>query len=126
MRSRLIILLLPLTFLLQNCTYNSYDSDPLVRQWRKDSLGCIELRSEAAARTLYYRYKLKDKTSNEIIDVLGPPNKMLDNGAGLWLEYYFGTTCSGDKLIDSIEYCQASLFYIDKTKKDCDLSITCQ
>lgn len=133
MKASITIVLLCSIILLQNCgngTANGAnkrsDNDTLLVQWKNDSLGCNGLRTAEKAKALYKQYDLNVKTSNEITEILGKPNKIMDNGTQLSLAYYFDTKCSEGKVIDSIEHCTATFFYIDKAKKDCSLSTSCQ
>jgi hypothetical protein len=102
------------------------NQDTLLMQWKNDSLGCIGLRTAEKARLLFKQYNLQKKNREAIIEVLGKPNKISDNGSQLSLVYYFDTKCNNGKIIDSIEHCSASFFYIDKKKQDCSLSTACQ
>src|SRR6185312_4871428 len=121
--------ILAFIILLQNCNSGTVEnvaksaneSDTLLAQWKEDSLGCIGLRTVENARLLFKRYNLQVKTSDDIIALLGKPNKVIDSGNRLSLNYYFDTKCGMGKVIDSIEHCSASFFYIDKRKRDCSL-----
>lgn len=119
--------------LLQNCGNSNVNllgkennADTILIQWKADSLGCRGLRTAEKARVLYSQYNLKTKTSNEVTEILGNPNKIIDSETQLSIVYYFDTRCSDGKIIDSIEHCSASFFYIDKKSKDCSLSTSCQ
>jgi len=133
MKKSVIIGLICSIVLLQNCgngrTSNAdkrSHTDTLLVQWKNDSLGCSGFRTAEKAKSLYKQYDLKLKTSGEIIKLLGKPNKIIGNGTQLSLAYYFDTKCSEGKVIDSIEHCTASFFYINRAKKDCSLSTSCQ
>jgi len=71
--------------------------------WKKDSLGCLCLRTLELADSLIVANKLLEKSISEFIDVFGEPNEVIERNTKKSLIYYMDTFCKDGKLIEDID-----------------------
>lgn len=77
----------------------------IVKEWRIDSLGCLNLRTIEKANTLFKVLQFNKKKGKEIIEILGSPNYISNYGPNFCYSYIFNALCYNNKLIDSADYC---------------------
>ena len=87
---------------------NSHIQD--VNDWKRDSLGCLRLRSLELARDMIEQNNLLDKSTEEFINYFGKPNEINKGGrlakrypfgsqSEIILIYYIETLCENDTFI---------------------------
>lgn len=94
-------------------------SDTLLNNWLKDSLGCLHTRNHATGLALSKKYALTGKSVDEIITVLGAPNKIIAEGKTKVLRYYFNTCCANGKLINECDYSWMDFSFADFSISKC-------
>lgn len=65
--------------------------------WKKDSVGCLHLRTLELADSLIIANNLLGKPSNEFIIVFGKPNRIVEDNTKKFFVYYIKTFCRNGK-----------------------------
>jgi hypothetical protein len=91
------------------------NNDSLLIAWRKDSLGCLKLRSYESIQVLVEKYDLTKKYPQEIINLIGKPNKEFIEGKKKILTYYYNTCCKDGILDKECDYSWIDFSFTDST-----------
>jgi hypothetical protein len=106
---------------------NEAASDSLfvaISNFKKDSLGCLGLRTKRTIEFIYSKGNIKGKSTGELLDLLGPQNDSVSANGLTSLKYYFNRGCLNGVPIDSVDRCWAN-FYVS-TKKISNLGFVCE
>lgn len=75
-------------------------NDSLLTQWRQDSIGCLKYRTYEIVKQLNTIYQLEKKTSSDLVELLGEPNRIIRTEAKGKVYRYFYNTCCKDGVLD--------------------------
>jgi len=89
---------------------NNYETVE-INGWKRDSLGCLNVRNKKLSEDLLDKYYLRKNSFNDFKKVFGKPNKINKNKDEIILEYYFDSSCH--KIYDESErdYCIAQYYF---------------
>lgn len=81
--------------------------------WKKDSLGCLNIRNKQLSEYIIIKNNLYGKTSRKFYKNFGKPNNTKETNKGFIVEYYFNSSCH--EIIDNDErdYCTAQYYFYD-------------
>ena len=100
----------------------------VLTQWRRDTLGNT-FRNYKNTTMLVDKLCLQDKNIEEVIGILGKPNKVHFSKKNILnqIEYYTetGVTAKGE-IIDTIDYCVASFILSEKNLNKAHFSYVCK
>lgn len=99
--------------------------DIYLANWRKDSLGCLQLRSKKASYFLIEKMDLIEKTENQVVSILGTPNTIYCDGEKVRLKYYFGSLCDNGLINDSADFCWVEYVFLKSNGKVIDINHIC-
>ena len=96
----------------------------IIENWKKDSIGCLNLRTKAGFEYLNAIMILKDKSLSDISVLLGSPNEIEKSDGSTTLIYWYNSICGNNRIIENTDYCWVELFF----KKDTlsDVSFNCK
>lgn len=97
-----------------------------VKNFKKDSLGCIGLRTKKSIEYIYQEGKLKGKTKSEVLSLIGTPNDSVSANGILNLRYYFKRICSNGIPVDSVEKCWSNLHVDVSSQRVSNIEFVCQ
>lgn len=120
-------LCISITILCFSC--NSVKKDILfdyTENWRKDSLGCKNLRNKKYSDSINDRIDFKNKNEMNLINYLGNYDKSTSNEKYKYLIYFFDTKCHNNAIIDSVDHCYLQYRINLKTSKVIDYQNICQ
>lgn len=121
------LVLLLISIILCSCFVNSKQQikekkSNLLKEWRTDSLGCLQYRTKEKAFYIRDSLDLIDKTNSYIIDKLGNPNSVRKDGNVEVIKYYFNTVCRENLFIDSLDYCWVEMLFEKNHLKNIEIS----
>lgn len=93
--------------------------DSLLGAWRKDSLGCLHIRNYELSTVLEKKYDLTHKGVDEIMTILGKPNKTIRENKELVLRFYCNTCCDHGKLKEECDYSWVDFTFPDSAVNRC-------
>jgi hypothetical protein len=94
-----------------NDTISRYIAD-----WKKDSLGCLGLRDYNKLQYILKYFNLISKSKEEVVNILGQPDFIINDDTEMRFTYYFDTMCDKGEMIDSTDFCWARVTF-DKGSK---------
>lgn len=110
-----------------SCDFNQKDTLlELTENWRKDTLGCMNLRSKQYSDSINEKINFKNKPETYLIKYLGKSNKVKVSDKYKYFVYYFDTKCENNILVDSIDQCYLQYRIDAKTEKIIDYQSICQ
>ena len=86
--------------------------DSKLREWRKDSLGCLGFRNIDMADYICDTLNFKGCNTSFVIEKLGQPNKIFIDKKRQIFTYYVDMSCRDNVFIDSIDYCWIKIEFI--------------
>ncbi|GAA4743700.1 hypothetical protein GCM10023229_23940 [Flavisolibacter ginsenosidimutans] len=98
----------------QESAANPQTNDTLVKyvdDWKKDSVGCLKLRTREKGETII-RFLKKDSviTKATLYQNLGTPNEVQENNDNFVLIYYFDCLCKDGSLVKDADKCYAKFY----------------
>jgi hypothetical protein len=91
-----------------------------INEWKKDSLGCLKLRTKAKAEVILQFLKKDTLTKRIVYYNFGIPNELQHYSNNLILIYYFDCACNNNKLIVKSDKCYAKFYFQNDTFKEID------
>ena len=70
-----------------------------LNDWKRDSLGCLRLRSLELARTMIEKNDLLGKSTEEFINYFGKPNEITKKDQEAFFVYYIEIRCKDDTFV---------------------------
>ena len=114
-------------FLLSCSPTKEVEYDNLTKNWKKDSLGCLNLRSKFYSDSINKKIIFKNKSESFITLYLGKSNKREVRGEYKYYIYYFNTKCNvNNRIIDSVDKCYLQYRINSKTRKVLDFQNICE
>lgn len=116
-----------ITTMFFSCNFNQNDKLlELTENWRKDTLGCMNLRNKQYSDNINKEINFKGKSEIYLIKYLGKSNKVKANSKYKYLVYYFDTRCENNIIVDSIDQCHLQYRIDLRTEKIVDYQNICQ
>jgi hypothetical protein len=97
--------------------------DTLLRyadEWKKDSLGCLKLRSKEKAEMIMELLKKDVVTVQKLYSSFGVPNEEKRNNSNLILTYYFDCICKKGELVENSDKCYFNIYITANIFKNVD------
>ncbi len=102
-------------------TINKNTCVKCVEEWKKDSCGCLKIRSVNLFKNIFTDYDLLNKNRNNIVSLIGNPNEKethLRNGEKFETFYYYiNVICINGKPIQDSDKCYVQLNFKNDTLK---------
>jgi hypothetical protein len=117
--------LISLLFLLFSCCWQKKNNKNRVEMetptiteiqnnnWKKDSVGCLRLRTLELADSLIVANNLLGKSTNEFIDIFGKPNEIIEQNHRVLFNYYMMSVCRDDELVEGADKCWVQFDFIN-------------
>ncbi len=96
------------------------------KNWRKDALGCMNLRSKEYSDSINDKFNFINKREKNLIKYLGKSDRIRSNENYRYLIYYFGTNCHNGAIIDTVDHCYLQYRINLKSNKVLDYQNICQ
>lgn len=107
---------------------NKPDSiNQILQEWRKDSLGCLNLRNTKTAEIIANYFNLQTLSLKKAVDLLGNPT-YTDTGSNyIYIDYFFNTNCDkfSGKIYDNTSVCGLQLTYQKSKQDSCTFDFPC-
>ena len=101
-----------------------YLNDTLLKytdEWKKDSLGCLKLRTKRKAEKIIEMLTRDRIDEKKLYQNLGKPNEIKKTpDGGYVLTYYFDSVCRNGKLVNGSDKCYANIYMLFDVYKSVD------
>jgi hypothetical protein len=109
-----------------SCNSTKTDNNRLTENWKKDSLGCMNIRNKQYSDLINKRITFKNMPESFLIKYLGKSNKIENDDNYRYYIYYFNTQCVNNRIIDTVEKCYLQYRINLKTLNIVDYKNICQ
>lgn len=98
------------------CMGQSDSLSNVLKGWRRDSTGCLDLRSFNSALKLIKAYKIDKNDFVYCVSILGQPNEIHIEGDYLECTYYYSTNCDSGAINKKMPWCFIDIDFNRKGK----------
>lgn len=91
---------------------NENSKNQIINNWKKDSLGCLGLRSLDLAKKIIEDNNLLGCSKENFEDFFGAPNDLIINEEKIALIYYIEARCKNDKLVNGADKCWIQFSFV--------------
>lgn len=111
---------------LRNVSFCEDSLSIALTSFKKDSSGCIGLRTKDLIGFIYSKAKIEGKRKDFVVELLGPPNNINTANGANNLIYFFKRSCLNGVPVDSIDRCSANLYIEQSTQRVISLKFICE